>query len=120
MIHKDQYMVKYQAIIENLVSEYPKDKELVKSVFEGSIKNNKFALGAKMAAKLVNAFEEPSFALTQVQLLYMDSQNGGSPLSLQFACAFAEKYLKNLKDEPIPTYFSNLWLKLLHAKKDYK
>jgi hypothetical protein len=47
-----------------LVTEYPKDKELVKSVFEGSLKNNKFGQGAKMAAKMLNQFEEPSFALT--------------------------------------------------------
>ena len=57
-------MVRYQEIIENLVNAYPKDKELVKSVFEGSLKNNKFGLAAKMAAKLLNQFEESSYALT--------------------------------------------------------
>ena len=73
-----------------------------------------------MATKMLNNFEEPSFALVQVQLLYMDSQSGGSPMSLQLACMFAEKYLTNYKSEAPPTYFSNLWLKLLHAKKDFK
>jgi hypothetical protein len=66
MIHKDAYMARYQTIIENLVNEYPKDKELVYSVYEGSLKNNKFSQAAKMAAKMVNTFDEPSFALNQV------------------------------------------------------
>ena len=37
------------------------------------MKNNKFAKAAKMAAKMVNSFKESSFALIQVQCLYMDS-----------------------------------------------
>ena len=40
-------------------------------------------------------------------------------MSLKFAVAFADKYLTSLKDQVPPTYFSNLWLKLLTASKDF-
>ena len=40
-------------------------------------------------------------------------------MSLNFAVAFAEKYLANLKEHVPPTYFSNLWLRLLISKKDF-
>jgi hypothetical protein len=40
-------------------------------------------------------------------------------MSLNFAVAFAEKYLANLKEQVPPTYFSNLWLRLLITKKDF-
>jgi hypothetical protein len=40
-------------------------------------------------------------------------------MSLNFAVAFAEKYLANLKEQVPPTYFSNLWLRLLINKKDF-
>jgi len=50
-----------------------------------------------MSSKMVNVFDEPSFALAQIQCLYMDSQKylggTGSPISLQFAVAFAEKHM---------------------------
>jgi len=35
-----------------------------------------------MAAKLANSFNDPSFVLPQIQLLYMDNVSGGSPMSL--------------------------------------
>lgn len=36
-----------------------------------------------MAAKLLNSFDEPSFALAQVELLYLDSKrSGASPMTL--------------------------------------
>ena len=83
-------------MIEELQAMNPADKELVKSVFEGSLRNNQFEKAAKMASQLLNKFKEPRYALIQVQLLYMDHVNGGSPMSLQFAIAFAEKYLATL------------------------
>jgi len=49
-----------------------------------------------MASQLFNKFKEPRYALIQVELLYMDHVNGGSPMSLQFSLAFAEKYLATL------------------------
>lgn len=64
MIHAEEYLARYMEIIEVLVQEHPKDKELVAAVFEGSLKNNKFAQAAKMAAKLLNNFEERDYALT--------------------------------------------------------
>lgn len=72
-----------------------------------------------MASQLFNKFKEPRYALIQVELLYMDHVNGGSPMSLQFSLAFAEKYLATLTQEP-PMSFSNLYLKLLVAKKDFE
>lgn len=48
----------------------------------------------------------------------MDSQSGGSPISLQFAIVFAEKYLATLPEQP-STNFGNLYLKLMLAKKDF-
>jgi len=73
-----------------------------------------------MASKFVNIFQDFSYALPQIQLLFMDSQSpGGQAMSLNFAVAFAEKYLTNLKDQVPPTYFSNLWLKLLISKRDF-
>ena len=81
-----------------------------------------------MAAKMVQIFKEPQFALPQVQCLYMDSQKwlGGtaSPISLQLAIAFAEKYMAANQGEgddksPVPVSFAKLYLKLLLAKKDF-
>ncbi len=40
-------------------------------------------------------------------------------MALQFAIIFAEKYLTNLKDKKPEMFFSNLYLKLLLAKKDF-
>jgi hypothetical protein len=48
----------------------------------------------------------------------MDSQSGGSPMSLQFAIVFADKYLAALTESP-STSFGNLYLKLMIAKKDF-
>lgn len=39
-------------------------------------------------------------------------------MGLQFAIAFADKYLASLQETP-PTYFSNLYLKLLVTKKEF-
>jgi hypothetical protein len=80
-------------VTESLQSKNPNDVELVKCVFAGSLRTNKFSQAAKMASKLANNFSEPKQILSQIQLLYMDSQNGGSPMSLQFAIVFADKYL---------------------------
>ena len=71
-----------------------------------------------MASKLANNFGEPKQILSQIQLLYMDSQSGGSPMSLQFAIVFADKYLAALTEQP-STNFGNLYLKLMLAKKDF-
>ena len=40
-------------------------------------------------------------------------------MSLQFAIVFAEKYLAALTQDP-PMSFSNLYLKLVIAKKDFE
>lgn len=64
MGHKDLYMQRYLEVVEVLHNNNPKDKELVKALFEGSVRANKFDKAAKMAAKLLNTFAEPSFALT--------------------------------------------------------
>ena len=77
-----------------------------------------------MAAKLLNNFKESSYALTQIELSYLDSQQpGSSPMTLKIACALAEKHFKKHAEkeaeEPIPTYFTNLWLKLLLANKEF-
>ena len=71
-----------------------------------------------MAAKLANNFSDSSYVLPQIQLLYMDNVNGGSPMSLQFAIVFAEKYLASLKEAP-QMYFNNLYLKLLLRKEEF-
>lgn len=64
MSGRAEYMQRYLEVIEKLQVNNPKDKELVKSVFDGSVGNNKFDKAAKMAAKLLNNFNEPSYALT--------------------------------------------------------
>ena len=90
-------MAKYLEIVEHLQGRNTDDKELTFTLYEGSLMNNKFAKAAKMAGRMVQAFNEPSFSLPQVQCLYMDSQKWlggtGSPISLQLAVAFAEKYM---------------------------
>jgi len=123
------FMAKYLEIVEMLHTTNPDDKELTYTVYEGSLQNNRFAKAAKMAARMVQSFSEHSFALPQVQCLYMDSQKwlGGtqSPISLQLAIAFAEKFMnacqeRNVSDAPIPVSFSKLYLKLLLAQKAYQ
>ena len=37
MIHREEYLQRYQSLIETLLKEAPKDKELVSAVFEGSV-----------------------------------------------------------------------------------
>ena len=93
---RNEVMNKYLEVVEYLLGQNPKDKEVVMAVYESSLRCNKFDKAAKMAAKLVNNFQEPKFVLAQVQLLYMDSINGGNPMSLTFAIAFCEKYLAGL------------------------
>jgi hypothetical protein len=70
-----------------------------------------------MAAKLLNTFGEKSFGLTQIELLYLDSVYTGNQMSLTFANAFADKYLQNIENPD--TSFSNLYLKITTAKKDF-
>lgn len=106
----------------------PKDKELTHSLYTGSLMNGQFATAAKMASKMVQLFDEPSFALPNIELLFIDSQKwlggSGNQISLSLAVAFAEKYMaaqqkQNEVGAPIPAYFSKLYLKLLLAKKDF-
>ena len=67
------FSAKYLEIVEHLQAANPDDKELTFTLYEGSLMANKYAKAAKMAAKMVQAFQEPSFSLPQVQCLYMDS-----------------------------------------------
>mgnify|MGYP000362334171 CR=1 FL=1 len=57
------FMAKYLETVEHLQTTNPDDKELTFRLYEGSLKNNKFAKAAKMAAKMVQAFGEHSFSL---------------------------------------------------------
>ena len=102
-------------VIEGLATNNPTDRELVKSVYDGSLRGNKFDKAAKMASKLANNFKDASFTLPQIQLLYMDNVHQGNAMSLQFAIVFAEKYLASLKEAP-QMYFNNLYLKCLLKK----
>ena len=52
--------------MENLLTKNPKDREVVMSVYESSLRCNKFDKAAKMAAKLTNQFNDPSYMLAQV------------------------------------------------------
>ena len=67
------FLAKYLEVVEELQGQNPDDKELTFTLYEGSLMNNRFAKAAKMAAKMVQSFNEHSFALPQVQCLYMDS-----------------------------------------------
>ena len=42
MIHREDYMTRYLQLVESLLTNHPKDKDLIKSCYEESIKNNKF------------------------------------------------------------------------------
>jgi hypothetical protein len=128
MTAREEYIAEYLKVIEILHAKHPKDKELVFTLFNGALSNNQFSMAAKMASKMYQTFEEPSYVLPQVQCLYMDSQKwlGGSglPISMQLAVGFAEKYMAaqqklNEAGAPIPVYFVKLYLKLLLAKKDF-
>mmetsp|Transcript_15966 Transcript_15966/g.21677 ORF Transcript_15966/g.21677 Transcript_15966/m.21677 type:complete len:87 (-) Transcript_15966:30-290(-) len=67
------FTARYLETVETLQGKNPDEKELAFMLYEGSLQNNKFAKAAKMAAKMNQQFGEPSFALPQVQCLYMDS-----------------------------------------------
>lgn len=60
------FMAKYLETVELLHTKNPDDKELTYTLYEGSLQNNRFAKAAKMAAKMVQSFNEHSFALPQV------------------------------------------------------
>ena len=47
------FLAKYLELIEYLQGKNPQDKELTFTLYEGSLKNNKYAKAAKMAAKMV-------------------------------------------------------------------
>ena len=64
---------KYLETVEMLQAKHPGEKELTFMLYEGCLADNRFAKAAKMAARMVQAFGEPSFSLPQVQCLYMDS-----------------------------------------------
>jgi hypothetical protein len=67
------YQQEYFKVIEILHGKNPKDKELTHSLYTGSLMNGQFGTAAKMAQKMVQQFDEPSFALPHIELLYMDS-----------------------------------------------
>lgn len=50
MQHRADYQKRYLEVIDDLQSKNPTDRELVKSVYEGSLRNNKFEKAAKMAS----------------------------------------------------------------------
>lgn len=50
MQHRAEYQKRYLEVIDDLQTKNPTDKELVKSVYEGSLRNNKFEKAAKMAS----------------------------------------------------------------------
>ena len=121
-------MAKYLEVVEHLLTKKPQDKELVFTMYEGSLHNNNFGQAAKMAAKMAQSFNEPAFSLPQIQCLYMDSQKHlggtGNPMALGLAIAFAEKFMakkqeQNEEGAPIPQYFTKLYLKMLIAKKEF-
>ncbi len=118
MEHRAEYQLRYLEVAEALQLKNPKDSALVKSVYEGALRSNKFDKAAKMASKMLNNFGDSSFSLIQIELLYLDYTHKGTQMSLQFAVAFAEKYINALKTPP-PMSFSNLYLKLLIARKEY-
>lgn len=118
MQHRADYQLRYLEVAETLQTKNPKDSALVKSVYEGALRSNKFDKAAKMASKMLNNFGDASYCLIQIELLYLDFTTKGTAMSLQFAVAFAEKYLSALTTPPSMS-FSNLYLKLLVAKKDY-
>lgn len=111
--------MRYLEVAEALQTKNPKDSALVKSVYEGALRSNKFDKAAKMASKMLNNFGDSSFCLIQIELLYLDYSQKGTLMSLQFAVAFAEKYLNALKTPPTMS-FSNLYLKLLISKKEFQ
>ena len=55
------FLAKYLEVVEYLQGQNPNDKELTFTMYEAGLKNNKFAKAAKMAAKMVKDFNEPSF-----------------------------------------------------------
>lgn len=85
--------MRYLEVAEALQAKNPKDSALVKSVYEGALRSNKFDKAAKMASKMLNTFGDSSFCLIQIELLFLDYTQKGTPVSLQFAIAFADKYL---------------------------
>jgi hypothetical protein len=89
----DAFMSKYLEVVEQLVQKNPQNAELTCAVYDGALRCNEFGKAAKMAAKFVNTFKDASFQLPQVQLLYMDHLETNNAMSLNFATAFAEKYL---------------------------
>ena len=52
MLHRDEYVAKYLQLVESLLKNHPKDKDLVQSCYEGSLKSNKFDQVAKIAKKM--------------------------------------------------------------------
>jgi len=52
---------RYLEVVEQLQAVKPDDKELTFTLYEGCLKNNKFAKAAKMAGRMAQAFNEPSF-----------------------------------------------------------
>ena len=57
------FMAKYLEVVEHLLTKKPQDKELVFTMYEGSLHNNNFGQAAKMAAKMAQSFNEPAFSL---------------------------------------------------------
>ena len=73
MQDRSLFTAKYLEVVEYLLSKKPQDKDLVFTMYEGSLQNNNFNMAAKMAGKMYQSFDNPQFALPQIQCLYMDS-----------------------------------------------
>ena len=60
------YLDRYLEVVEQLQAQNQEDKELTFALYEGCLKNNRFPKAAKMAGRMVQQFNEPSFSLPQV------------------------------------------------------
>ena len=73
MQDRELFTAKYLEVVEQLLNKKPQDKDLAFTMYEGALQNNNFSTAAKLAGKMYQTFDNPAFALPQIQCLYMDS-----------------------------------------------
>lgn len=86
-------------------------------LFETYVSINDFMKMNAISMKIFNMFGLENYEIHGIQSLYMLSQSDkGSPTTIDLAYMFANKHISSYGDEPIPSSFGKLYIKILRAK----
>lgn len=104
-------------IAEEKYNHDPNNQTSAIQLFETYVSINDFMKMNAISMKIFNMFNLEKYEIHGIQSLYMLSQSDkGSPTTIDLAYMFANKHISNYGDEPIPSSFGKLYIKILRAK----